>query len=119
MPPYPQKSLVNAGAALRYPLATTTSYKLTNPAVSSNAVAAVGGLVQCGIVGLDLGSHPGVAENVLNLWPVRGAQGTALADQVFQLSRQLSSEGQLTLHNLLILLEGNVTTDHVEEEDTQ
>ena len=64
-------------------------------------------------------SHPAVSQDVGERDSVRLLHTQTSCDQVPAGSRDLSAELQLTTADLLVLLEGDVATDHVEEEDPQ
>ena len=64
-------------------------------------------------------SQPAVSQDVGERDPVRLLHSQTSCDQVPAGSGDLSAELQLTTADLLVLLERDVTTDHVEEEDAQ
>ena len=64
-------------------------------------------------------SHPAVAEDVRERDSVLLLHPEAGRDQVPAGPGDLSAELQLTTADLLVLLEGDVATDHIEEEDPQ
>ena len=63
--------------------------------------------------------HPGMFQNVLEMGALRWLERQALADQIFHFSRQLASEGEVRLEDLLVLLERNVSAHHVVQQDAQ
>lgn len=63
--------------------------------------------------------QPRMVENVFQGRPVRGAHGQAPLDEVLALERDAPSEEELASDDVLVLLEGDVPTHHVVEQDTQ
>lgn len=51
--------------------------------------------------------------------PVVGAMGQAFPDEILDPVRRFSAPLQLALENLFVLLERNITANHVEEQDAQ
>ena len=63
--------------------------------------------------------HPGVLENHVDIHSLLNISGQALCDQISALRTEFAGEEERTGADLDILLPGNVTTDHVKQEDTQ
>lgn len=63
--------------------------------------------------------QPRMVENVFQRRPVRGAHGQAPLDEVLALERDAPSEEELSPDDVLVLLEGDVPTHHVIQQDAQ
>ena len=63
--------------------------------------------------------HPGMTEDGVQADPVLGPDPQAGPDQVLALFRERPPEPDVGVADLLVLLEGNVAADHVEEEDAE
>ena len=60
-----------------------------------------------------------MAKNVLQVDPILGSHPQARLDQIAAGVRQTAAEVESSQHNLLVLLEGDVALDHVEEKDAE
>ena len=63
--------------------------------------------------------QPGMAKNILQVDPILGSHPQARLDQIAAGVRQTAAEVESSQHNLLVLLEGDVALDHVEEKDAE
>ena len=63
--------------------------------------------------------EPGMLQNSLQRGAFIGSVRQALADEISHAFRRLPAPLQLSLENLVILFEGNIAADHVEEQDAQ
>ncbi len=60
-----------------------------------------------------------MAKNILQMDPILGPHPQTRLDQIAAGVGQAAAEVQPGQHNLLVLLEGDVALDHVEEKDAQ
>lgn len=91
---------------------------------ATTVVKAVGsGLMLCSLISLlcrgHCALHPLVIDDVLKRWPLSRSQGQAQLDQLLALCGDSSSEEHLASYDLLVLLEGDISTHHVIQQDTQ
>ena len=70
-----------------------------------------------GVVGA--GMEPGVVEDAVQGDPILRPNPETRPDQILTLGADGSSEAELCVADLLVLLEGDVAADHVVEEDAQ
>ena len=65
------------------------------------------------------GGHPGVAQDLIQVDPILGSDPQAGPDKVLAFLGERPPEPDVGVADLLVLLEGNVAADHVEEEDAE
>ena len=63
--------------------------------------------------------YPRMLKNHVDVNPLLDRPGETPRDQIFTVRRNLPAEQQVTTTDLQVFLPGNVTTDHVVQEDAQ